>query len=232
MDSSKIDIPRILDWAKSDLFSETAALGQLAIFESIVLGLRGYPQFSRGQTSKFETEIAQGLRNRSSLGLGTGERQYPDYVFSPSGDLRRKRWWCDFTKLSDGKRIWIECKTIFTRVLGKANDQPFGYDWTGTNARRYSPIVCINEVEADANRLMSLRSSDADYLGLFAIGFDHRDDLVSRHTEFLSLATKLKDSGWQVVETEWEDHNVQRAMMGFRERCWFWCRAVREEPTE
>jgi hypothetical protein len=196
-------------------------------------GLRGYPDFHRelypGSFRKYAWEepliagIASRLRNKG-LHVQT-ESLYPT--------AKEK---CDLiVTLTEGARLWLECKTAFKESLGEPSPgYGYGYDYEGT--KPYSPrgkgcwTAGVADIGAqDLLKLKSLRRQDAEFIGILLLGFD-RSTVPLGHDELYDLLPRDLAS-WTALHKDedgvmWPDPYPPRAARGFRDRVWLWITAV------
>ena len=130
--------------------------------------------------------------------------------------------------------MWVECKTAFLHELkscttpwnGKWN---FDYSAEGCSRPESRMLGCIRDIaDKDVPLLNHLTSQDGSYIGVLLMGFDKENDQITAEHLETELRGALND--WKTAHPEngfcWPDSYGARAQLGFRERLWFWYRAV------
>jgi hypothetical protein len=173
--------------------------------------------------------LAQGLSGKPINGKAMHacpERKYPTRHEKPNER-------CDLVIGLDGITVvWIECKSAYTDKLRK--------DFKAENARWDTDNWedTVRGIRADVERLKKLaelRPPVTICIGVLLLGFDRKDNQISTDKLYRLLPDEL-ERDWIAAHGKdrregvppRQDRCESRANRGFRERVWFWYRAVNE----
>lgn len=172
-----------------------------------------------------------------TAGIESGLKSRGFHTTTKKGELRYPAGgFCDLIVNPDtSDAVWIECKTAYRQHLAESiPGSQYRYNYDGADC--YDPgrgknswVQGVRDIREAVRKLLTLRPTDAEYVGVLLLGFDKEtsplmnddlDELLPQCLDQWNSAHGGKDG------VTWNDSYPVRRERGFRERVWFWYRPI------